>query len=279
MLDAPCELVWEAWTDPKHLVLWWGPKGFTNTTQEIDIRPGGVWFFTMHGPDGREYPNKIVFHEMLKPERMTYSHAGDDSDPMQFSTTVTFEAQGNQTRLTMRAQFPSAAERDRVVKEYGAIEGGKQTLDRLAAQLVEMVTAGTADLDFVITRVFNAPRELVFKSFTDPQRMQHWWGPKGYSVLAAKMDLRPGGSYHYGMQGPDGGGMRSAAPSTLRMKACSKDGQGPWISSPTTWQRPEAEVAACRLLRHAHPVATAAFGHIHRLVGAFEQRLFILVAG
>ncbi|MEA2988570.1 MAG: hypothetical protein QOG83_1281 [Alphaproteobacteria bacterium] len=69
------------------------------------------------------------------------------------------------------------------------------------------MTAGqpeTASPDFVVTRVFDAPRDLVWKAFTDPERMKEWWGPKGFSVITSKMDLRPGGTYHYGMKAPDG---------------------------------------------------------------------------
>jgi uncharacterized protein YndB with AHSA1/START domain len=61
--------------------------------------------------------------------------------------------------------------------------------------------------DFVITRIFDAPRDLVWKAFTDPQHMKQWWGPKGFTVIASKMDLRPGGTYHYGMKAPDGSAM------------------------------------------------------------------------
>ncbi len=57
------------------------------------------------------------------------------------------------------------------------------------------------------SRAFDAPRELVWKAFTEPERMKQWWGPKGFTVIAAKMDLRPGGTYHYGMQAPDGATM------------------------------------------------------------------------
>jgi uncharacterized protein YndB with AHSA1/START domain len=60
---------------------------------------------------------------------------------------------------------------------------------------------------FVISRVFDAPRDLVWKAFTDPEHMKHWWGPKGFKVIASKMDLRPGGSYHYGMEAPNGSPM------------------------------------------------------------------------
>jgi uncharacterized protein YndB with AHSA1/START domain len=67
--------------------------------------------------------------------------------------------------------------------------------------------AATADSQFVITREFDAPRALVWKAFTEPERMQRWWGPKGFTVIAANMDLRPGGIYHYGMRAPDGSTM------------------------------------------------------------------------
>jgi len=65
-------------------------------------------------------------------------------------------------------------------------------------------TKKAADQEFVISRVFDAPRDLVWKAFTDPEHMKHWWGPKGFTVRVAKMDFRPGGSYHYCMRSPDG---------------------------------------------------------------------------
>jgi len=76
VFEAPRELVWEAWTNPKHVVHWWGPKGFTTTIETMDLRPGGVWTQVMHGPDGAHYPNKCRFTEVSKPERIAYSHAG-----------------------------------------------------------------------------------------------------------------------------------------------------------------------------------------------------------
>jgi uncharacterized protein YndB with AHSA1/START domain len=139
VFDAPRELVFSAWSDPQHVAHWWGPNGFTLTTFEMSVKPGGVWRFIMHGPDGADYPNRIVFDEIVKPERLVYSHGGGKpGDSVDFQVTVTFAAQGKQTRLTMRMVFPSAAERDRVVKEYGAIEGGKQTLARLADYLAKL---------------------------------------------------------------------------------------------------------------------------------------------
>src|SRR5437867_8337699 len=136
VVDASRELVFEAWTDPTRVVQWWGPHGFTTTIQEMVVRPGGVWRFVMHGPDGTDYPNKIVYAEIEEPERLVYTH-GDDSGGKgrEFQTTVIFEEQQGKTVLTMRALFGTAAERDRVVEEVGAVEGAKQTLGRLAEYL------------------------------------------------------------------------------------------------------------------------------------------------
>lgn len=131
LVQAPRELVWEAWTKPEHLEKWWGPNGFTITTKEITVEEGGMWRFVMHGPDGTDYPNHIVFTEIKKPERMRHDHGGDDGK-VHFQATITFTEQGNQTLITMQSVFPTKEARDYVIKEHGAIEGGKQTLGRLA---------------------------------------------------------------------------------------------------------------------------------------------------
>jgi uncharacterized protein YndB with AHSA1/START domain len=139
VFDAPRELVWKAWTDPEHLAHWWGPDGFSTTTSAYDLRPGGVWRFVMHGPDGRDYQNRITFDEIVKPERIAYHHGGgDDVEPVQFRTTVTFEDISGKTRLTLHAVFPSAAARERVIKQYGADKGAVQTLSRLADYLARL---------------------------------------------------------------------------------------------------------------------------------------------
>ncbi len=139
LFDAPRELIWNAWTDPKQIVQWWGPRGFTTTIHEMDVRPGGVWKQTMHGPDGTDYPGQSVFIEVMKPERIVYSmRGGRKGDPAhQFEATWTFEAQGDRTRLTLRMLFPSAEVCGHVAKTYGVIEGGNQTLDRLGEHLAK----------------------------------------------------------------------------------------------------------------------------------------------
>ena len=139
VFDAPRSLVFEAWTDQKHLAQWWGPDGFSTTTRSMDIRSGGVWRFVMHGPDGRDYENRITYVEVVKPKRLVYRHGGgDDVEPVEFEVEVTFEEIGKQTQLTMRMVFPSAQERARVIKEYGADKGLVQTLARLSEYVKSM---------------------------------------------------------------------------------------------------------------------------------------------
>ncbi|MEJ0088460.1 MAG: SRPBCC domain-containing protein [Limisphaerales bacterium] len=139
--DAPRELVWEAMTNPKHVVNWWGPRGFSTTIETMDFRVGGVWKHVMHGPDGVNYPNEKVFKEIVKPEKIVFSHGGrrEGGPSVDAVATWTFdEVASGKTKVTLRMVFPSAKERDFVVKEFGAIEGGKQTLERLGEYLPKM---------------------------------------------------------------------------------------------------------------------------------------------
>ena len=139
VFDAPRALVFRAWTEPEHLVRWLGPAGFSNTTLAIDIRPGGAWRFIMHGPDGTDYPNRIIFDEIVPPERLVYTHDDDGRGAASaFRVTVTLAEQGAQTLLTSRMVFPTAAAREHVVTKFHAIEGAHQNMDRLAAYLAQM---------------------------------------------------------------------------------------------------------------------------------------------
>jgi uncharacterized protein YndB with AHSA1/START domain len=137
--DAPRELVFAAFTDPKHLTQWWGPNGFTTTTSHFEFRPGGVWRFVMHGPDGRDYQNRVTYEDIVPNERIVYRHGGgDDVEPVQFRQTIVFEDLGGRTRITWRGDFPSGVERDRVIKDYGADKGLLQTLARLSEFVAAM---------------------------------------------------------------------------------------------------------------------------------------------
>ncbi len=138
VLEAPRERVWDAWTDPKQVVRWWGPRGFTTEIATMDVRPEGIWEHVLRGPDGTEFPNLSVFAEVVRPERISFSNGGGrkGAPNVSFDATWTFEAlDPRRTKLTMRMVFSSTAARDQVVQEYGALEGGVQTLERLAEHL------------------------------------------------------------------------------------------------------------------------------------------------
>lgn len=141
--EAPRELVWKALTDPKHVEVWWGPDGFTNTTEKIDVRPGGSWVFVMHGPDGKDWPNAITYREVIPLEKLVFRHgAAEDENPDEdFGSVITLEdVPGNpaRTRLTMTSTFKDKATRDMLIREVKAVEGGKQTLQKLADHLERM---------------------------------------------------------------------------------------------------------------------------------------------
>ena len=136
VFDAPRERVFEAWTDPKHVDAWMGPHGYQTTTTSMSFRVGGAWIYTMRHARHGVFQNRIVYREIVAPERLVYVHdSGIDDDPSAFETTVTFEEQpGGRTLLTMRAVFSSETELERV-KRFGATEGGRQTLERLGQYL------------------------------------------------------------------------------------------------------------------------------------------------
>jgi uncharacterized protein YndB with AHSA1/START domain len=202
LFDAPRELVFAAWKTPEHLEQWWGPMGFSTTTHAFDFRVGGGWRHTMHGPDGTDFPNRLVYDEIVAPKRIVYSHFGDEGAPARFQSTITFEETEGKTKLTMRQVFPSAAERDAVVKHYGAAEGAKQTLARLG----DFVAAhgGRPAAELVMSRTFDAPRRLVFEAWKTAEALGQWFTPKPLTTANCKLDFRPGGIFSVGMRMPDG---------------------------------------------------------------------------
>jgi uncharacterized protein YndB with AHSA1/START domain len=131
-IDAPRDLVFAAFTEVRHLSQWWGPNGFTTTTRAFEFREGGVWDFVMHGPDGTDYPEWITWREIVRPERIVLLHGDSADDPNAFESILTFDDRGESTEIVMRTIFQTAELRDQAVEEFHAIEGGQQTLGRLA---------------------------------------------------------------------------------------------------------------------------------------------------
>lgn len=133
VIAAPRELVFKVWTDPEHLVQWFGPEGFKLETHEIDIRVGGRWRFLFIGPGGTRYDNRIVFVKIESPRLIEMLHGADvDDDPNRFRTVVTFDEQdGGKTVITLRQLHPSKERRAATIA-FGAVEFGYQTLGKLA---------------------------------------------------------------------------------------------------------------------------------------------------
>jgi uncharacterized protein YndB with AHSA1/START domain len=136
MLNAPVELVWEAWTNPEHVANWWGPDGFTNTVTTMDMTVGGEWNLVMHGPDGTDYKNKSIFKEIIPFKKIVYEHVTSPK----FLTTIEFEAQGEKTFINWHMLFESKEQFIQVVKTFKADEGLKQNIDKLNVYVERMAT-------------------------------------------------------------------------------------------------------------------------------------------
>lgn len=196
--DAPVQAVWDAWTDPKQVAQWWGPRGFSLTTHSKDLRPGGIWHYTMHGPDGVDYPNKTLYLEVEPGRRLVYDHGGNDERAPMFRVTVVFSEVGGKTKMdmTMTLPTPEAAEQARAFVKKA---GGNATWDRLAEHLAE----AAGESCFVINRSFAAPIETMFQMWTDPEHFSRWLAPTGFTMQFIRADIRPGGETFYRMT--DGG--------------------------------------------------------------------------
>ncbi len=195
LLNAPRELVWEMFTNPEHIKHWWGPNGFTNTIYKMDVIPGGEWELTMHGPNGTDYWNKHTYTEVVKNEKLVHIHG----PAPKFQMTILFIPQGNKTQLTITSLFDSAEVLQKAIEEFGAEEGFKQNVERLEAYLEKL----PKERKLIITRILDAPRELVFNLWTDPKHLSQWWGPNGFTAPTCEMDLRPGGAIRIHMEHPD----------------------------------------------------------------------------
>lgn len=217
LLDAPRALVYRVFTEPQHVAHWWGPFGFRNTVHEMNVKVHGVSRFTMHGPKGgtgptseaTDYPNEMRYLEVVPNERLVFTHGSGASGEEGFHVEITFADEGTQTRVVLTQTHASAA-RVADVKKY-AVEGGNQTFTRLAGYLastrdaiapsvLEGAEPGTEDADFILTRVFKAPRALVFDAMLEPEHLAKWFGPAGVEMRIIASDLRVGGMLHYSMK-------------------------------------------------------------------------------
>jgi uncharacterized protein YndB with AHSA1/START domain len=198
--DAPVDSVWSAWADTEQAAKWWGPRGFTISTHSKDLRQGGTWNYTMHGPDGTDYPNVTLYHEVETGKRMVYDHGGNEDQPPLFKVTVEFKDLGDKTEMDMTMAFPSD-EIAKQMKQFIHEVGGHTTWDRLA----EFLAKKKSNKDvFVLNHSFDANPETVFGMWTDPNHLQKWLPPKGFTMEFMRSEIKEGASTFYRMFNQDG---------------------------------------------------------------------------
>ncbi len=217
MYDAPVEAVWDAWTDPKQAAQWWGPRGFTLTTHSKDLRPGGTWAYTMHGPDGTDYPNKTLYLEVERHAKLVYDHGGNDDRPPMFRVTVLFSEVSGKTRMEMSMTLPTpeAAEETR---KFIRMAGGNATWDRLAEYLTKESSGKEQFVINVYTQQFCDEHEKLSRHPMSPRMAGHHADdrqavrrgrrqyPSDRDVGAVRADHREGtGNVHQGSCGHDPG--------------------------------------------------------------------------
>jgi uncharacterized protein YndB with AHSA1/START domain len=210
VFDAPRDLVYRAWTDPKEFGKWFPPLGFSAAGCELDVRPGGTLRIDMKGGvdagefAGVVFPGKGVYREVVPNERLSFTFEGEDAAAQpQILMTVVFEDEGRRTKVTIYQVAKTVADYEELLK-IGATEGLGQSLDKLAALLEGGGTdAAVTGRTLTLVRVFNAPRDLVWEAYTDPKHIVKWSFAKDWESPFAETDVRPGGAFRIGMRPAD----------------------------------------------------------------------------
>ncbi len=193
--DAPLRTVWDAWTVLEQIEQWWGPRGFTVTTHSKELRAGGSWRYTMHGPDGVDYPNIATYLVVEPCKTLVYDHGATEDRPPLFRVTVRFSEADGRTTMEMTSSLSSpeaAADAMRFIKQAG----GTATWDRLAEFLTEEASERRV---FVSTRLFHAPLDTLFQMWTHPEHVSAWLPPTGFTMAYLRADIRTGGSSFFRM--------------------------------------------------------------------------------
>ncbi len=201
--EAPLSAVWSAWTDVNQVAQWWGPRGFTLTTHSKDLRVGGTWRYTMHGPDGVDYPNVTTYLEVEPNRRLVYDHGATDHTPPLFRVTVTFTETPRGTRMDMTMAL-ATVEAARETRKFIKRAGGESTWDRLSEFLTERATGKKR---FVINRSFPVSREKMFELWTQPEHFARWLPPAGAEMSFIRVNIKTGGDAFYVMTWGNGPSM------------------------------------------------------------------------
>ncbi len=228
VFDAPREMVWKAWTQPEYMKRWWGPKDFTAPAVNIDLRVGGRYVYCMRGagPDGqvRDYWGTGTYREIVPMERIVSTDSFADADgnivpaahygmsgdfPLELLVTVTFEEEAGKTRMTLAHVGIPEGEMMEMTKtgwseSFDKLEESLKTTREKEPEEKTTIIAEPGKPEILATRVFDAPRELVFKVSMDPKLIPQWWGPRYLTTIVEKMDVRPGGKWRFIQRDPAG---------------------------------------------------------------------------
>ncbi len=195
---APRDLVFKAWSSAEHMKRWFSPEGCTVPEAEIDFRPGGVFVICMHLPDGQDFWSRGNYIEVSPPDRLVFT-AGvvvDGSKKFTAHTTVTFEAEGGGTRMTVRQVYDIHDEAFLHAVD-GALEGWRTTLDKLEQEVARIRDAQARSVvhaTFSLERIYDASPAQVFRALSDKAAKARWFeGGDGWTALEREMDVRPGG--------------------------------------------------------------------------------------
>ncbi len=201
VIDAPRRAVFEAWVRPERLVHWWGPRGFENVVQEMDVRPGGAWRIVQRSPDGAVHPFRGSYLEVAAPERLVFTQRYDVAPwaEEQLLVTLILADAEDKTRLSLTDRFASQRERD---ENLG--RGVLESLERLAKELAPRASEDGTALEILAVRMLDAPPARVWEMWTEPSHLARWRGPQGFTTTTQEMDVRTGGVWRFVMRGPDG---------------------------------------------------------------------------
>lgn len=215
VFNAPRELVFQAFTEPVHLVRWFGPAGCKVIRLSMDLRAGGIYHYGLQTPDGGEMWGKQVFLEVTPPERLVIIQSFSDKDggltrhpmsatwPLEMHATSIFEDAGDGTTKLTINWAPHNSDEASIATFDGARENMAGGFTGMFGSLDTFLQETEADI--IHSRLLKAPAALVWKALTDPKHVNAWWGPKGFKNTDVQQDVRVGGNWRFKMQGPDGG--------------------------------------------------------------------------
>lgn len=197
VFNAELELVWKVWSDINHLNNWWGPRGFTQTTSKYDFVENGVWSFVMHGPDGVDYQNDMIYSVIIPMKKIVLRH---DSPP-EFTVTALFKVIDSKRTQVDFIQVIDDQKVHDIVKDFAIVANMEHQMK--FEEEVAKLKGEIVPKEFTIAREFGVDLDTMWKMFTLPELMSCWYGPKEIKNGCCDMDFRRGGHYHFSMIAED----------------------------------------------------------------------------